>query len=756
MPLVGEMYRTERATLVQGDCLDVLRCLEDGEVDALVTDPPAAISFMQRKWDSFKSRDVFVDFLTLRLAECRRVCRPGAVGLVWALPRTSHWTALAIEEAGWVIEDRIAHMFGCLSDDTEILTEDGWEPYHKIEKGSIALTYDIGNDTFCWEPIQEVFTYDYCDTAYRIYSDHTDQLVSRNHCCIVEQGGAYAFAYAETLAREQKVCIPVLEDMRGLLEALPVRKLLTGETQQNVLAGVLWRDDLYEDSRYSSGQKGKICSPCMSTMWQREGGACKASGDEQRDLLQPFLQIQGVCSSSATVLCQHERESTQGQAIWSKEPSVEGGSNILQDAWEICRGKVRSLSDQLSTDGKEGRLCDGTSVAGGQDFGTPVVEERGCSPQRPQPQEQCNLQSDVVCLESRPQTVRASGFTRADLARVEPVHYRGIVWCVRVPSGAFIARRNGKVFVTGNSGFPKSKHRLKPACEDWWLCRNPGPLWLGVEDCRIGSDSTLRNTTGARDGISLNCAVDGSLGKPMVTGSSSGRYPANLVLSHHPECVCQRTKKVKGTHRVCARGKGNKGKLYPHDNNVYDKFSEHAPHDYTNDDGTETVENWTCHPDCPIRLLDEQAGERRSYCSNQTTAEAASGKEFVNKNRAVYELSKSNGKSFVRGRMYADKGGASRFFANFPAEGDTSRMLYCSKASKKDRGEGNVHPTVKSTTLMSWLVKLACPEGGLVLDPFAGSGSTGVACLRTGRRFLGVESDRESCLTATRRLQGEE
>jgi DNA modification methylase len=83
-------------------------------------------------------------------------------------------------------------------------------------------------------------------------------------------------------------------------------------------------------------------------------------------------------------------------------------------------------------------------------------------------------------------------------------------------------------------------------------------------------------------------------------------------------------------------------------------------------------------------------------------------------------------------------------------------MLYCSKASKKDRGEGNRHNTVKSTSLMSWLVKLACPEGGLVLDSFAGSGSTGVACLRTGRRFFGVESDRESCLTAARRLRAEE
>ena len=42
------------------------------------------------------------------------------------------------------------------------------------------------------------------------------------------------------------------------------------------------------------------------------------------------------------------------------------------------------------------------------------------------------------------------------MARVEPVHYKGTVWCVKVPTGFFVARRNGKIFVTGNSGFPKS------------------------------------------------------------------------------------------------------------------------------------------------------------------------------------------------------------------------------------------------------------------------------------------------------------
>src|SRR5699024_7151319 len=52
--------------------------------------------------------------------------------------------------------------------------------------------------------------------------------------------------------------------------------------------------------------------------------------------------------------------------------------------------------------------------------------------------------------------VRGARYTVADLAGIEPVHYEGVVWCLTVPTGAFVVRRNGKVFVTGNSGFPKS------------------------------------------------------------------------------------------------------------------------------------------------------------------------------------------------------------------------------------------------------------------------------------------------------------
>src|SRR5699024_2542394 len=66
------------------------------------------------------------------------------------------------------------------------------------------------------------------------------------------------------------------------------------------------------------------------------------------------------------------------------------------------------------------------------------------------------------------QAVRGTRHTVADLAEIEPVHYEGVVWCLTVPTGAFVVRRNGKVFVTGNSGFPKSHNVGKSTAADEW------------------------------------------------------------------------------------------------------------------------------------------------------------------------------------------------------------------------------------------------------------------------------------------------
>jgi DNA modification methylase len=67
-------------------------------------------------------------------------------------------------------------------------------------------------------------------------------------------------------------------------------------------------------------------------------------------------------------------------------------------------------------------------------------------------------------------------------------------------------------------------------------------------------------------------------------------------------------------------------------------------------------------------------------------------------------------------------------------------------------GARNIHPTVKPVELMRWLVRLVTPVGGVVLDPFLGSGTTGMACRYENRRFIGIEREADYIAIAERRI----
>lgn len=141
---------------------------------------------------------------------------------------------------------------------------------------------------------------------------------------------------------------------------------------------------------------------------------------------------------------------------------------------------------------------------------------------------------------------------------------------------------------------------------------------------------------------------------------------------------------------------------------------------------------------------------------------------------SLFPDSKSTGKSYSK-EDYDEKETSTPFKrGDLFVRGDSgsaARFFYCSKASKKDRNEGceslqekqyssdgrekeienafqrnnsvsnNNHPTVKPTSLMRYLVRLVCPEGGTVLDPFNGSGSTGKAAILEGFSYIGIEMD---------------
>jgi len=144
--------------ILHGNALDVLKSLPTHSVDSIVTDPPAGINFMGKDWDnpaslieikdsagniidyfptrsrkgsrkdapnangfaggineidhSTAGRDAFISFIRDIFIEARRVLKPGGHALVWSLPRTSHWTGYALEEAGFEVRDSINHIFG--------------------------------------------------------------------------------------------------------------------------------------------------------------------------------------------------------------------------------------------------------------------------------------------------------------------------------------------------------------------------------------------------------------------------------------------------------------------------------------------------------------------------------------------------------------------------------------------------------------------------------------------------------------------
>ena len=134
-------------------------------------------------------------------------------------------------------------------------------------------------------------------------------------------------------------------------------------------------------------------------------------------------------------------------------------------------------------------------------------------------------------------------------------------------------------------------------------------------------------------------------------------------------------------------------------------------------------------------VLDEQAAAMLDAQSGVTSSTARVG--FP------------GGKTFGGGEMKAETG------VWFGDTGGASRFFYTAKASRADRstnGANNTHPTVKPTDLMRWLVRLVTPPGGVVLDPFAGSGSTLVAARAEGVRCIGIEREDEYAEIIAQRL----
>lgn len=220
-----------------------------------------------------------------------------------------------------------------------------------------------------------------------------------------------------------------------------------------------------------------------------------------------------------------------------------------------------------------------------------------------------------------------------------------------------------------------------------------------------------------------------------IYGSGFPKSKATLKPAHEPICVARKPGPLQlleiddcRIEMLVGDQKGEFGSrintIAPKNKNAYGSFSDNTR------DADNTVGRWPANvvfDEESAAELDEQTGVLNECINRKIHVQSG-----VNSDKFTTHKSGQNTAT------YNDTGGASRFF-------------YVAKASPSERA-GATHPTIKPVKLMTHLVKLFCPEGGIVLDPHNGTGPTCVACLETGRNYIGIDNDAVSHQEANTRV----
>ena len=274
---------------------------------------------------------------------------------------------------------------------------------------------------------------------------------------------------------------------------------------------------------------------------------------------------------------------------------------------------------------------------------------------------------------------------------------------------------------------------LKPSVEPCVVCRKPlsegtivdnvlkhGTGAINIDGCRVGLEERYNRPAGNQpDGNSLNMS---KVGMPQdVEGTTAkGRWPANLVLED--------TDTVRDMFPYTVSGTPSGVRNVSH--GYHGGFPVGAKVTGFGDDGSSsrffTNIDYTEDDTLPINTGDH---DPLLYCAKTSSSERNEGCDSLDDKSTCY-MATANGSG--NPSMTIDDQGKER-----------DRFTTVKK---------NIHPTVKPIALMAWLCKLVTPVGGTVLDPFMGSGSTGIACIQEGFNFIGIEREDEYYKIAEKRI----
>lgn len=269
---------------------------------------------------------------------------------------------------------------------------------------------------------------------------------------------------------------------------------------------------------------------------------------------------------------------------------------------------------------------------------------------------------------------------------------------------------------------------LKPSHEPIVVARKPldgtvvantlahGVGGLNIDGCRVKGGPSSGGSTSGSTALGQGSGWNAHENKATVVDRelASGRWPANTILGHTADCV----QVGESSDTFGGGAKATSGFVDGYENDGFVGT-------------TVTVPVWECAGGCPVRSINDQSGQVKGGTWNRTKG----ARPFGNDGKLTEH--ETTGKD-------SSVGGAARYFQNVewnPATDDLGSLVYVTKANKKERPvvNGVSHATVKPLALMTYLVRLVTPVGGVVLDPFAGSGTTMEAAVMEGMTPVGIE-----------------
>lgn len=712
-------FESDGITLYHGDLREVVPQLSP--VDYVCTDSPYGLNFMEKDWDQSVPGPEYWRIIL-------DACKSGATMLSFGGTRTWHRLTCAIEDAGWEIRDCLMWLYGCLDNKTEVLTRRGWLHYQELCLSDSVLQWNPNTLELLWTRPQEIIIQPYNGPMVHIHNRHADQLLTPNHRIYARvrrhSRNAWKDGYQVLKANL------LVECSTALTFALPMAGYLTGSIPVDADWAYLvgwWLTDAWKH------RDGKACmfSQCkLSTLPKlRE---CLA-------VLNPSEYVK------KRILPQHDEHTfyvtgATADRLLREYPNRKLAWDMLD--WQLP-ARLRLIAGLM--DGGGSQPCKQHAHI----FWSQRSERRAIFLALALSVGWRAFESvENGCIYVNPKT------TETQISAKHPTvteNYVGDVWCVRVPQGAFVVRRNGRPFITGNSGMPK--------------CGDIGKMIdkaKGAERKNIGAKvyagGHIQNWTedqGSYHGFTKGKGVYCETAPSTALAKQFTGWHNSLKPSWEPIVLAM--KALDGTTAHSAEKWGVAGmnidaSRIPTDEIIHTPQSDPAKRrgtvgtnlGITNADKEKfqaaqrasiaKTQELGRYPANLIldgeaaMLLDEQTGTLTSG-TNCTRTKAGSGYHG------------NIGKSGDVQITYGDSGGASRFF-------------YCPKSSKSEKGAGNDHCTVKPLALMKYLLTLlSTPTGGVVLDPFAGSGSTLLAAKQLGRQCIGVELDKHNCEIIAGRLQ---